>query len=135
MTRVIDRMEQVKGYDPGYTPVAIIGNLSDSRLSMERPGFEHLSMYGSNSYAVTYTETNTWYLWQVLGYPVNLVDFATHRELALREAEMWSVAAQDKTPYPMETLDKCWKGVLLNQFHDILPGSSIARVYEEARNL
>ena len=56
-------------------------------------------------------------------------------ELALREAEMWSVAAQDKTPYPMETLDKCWKGVLLNQFHDILPGSSIARVYEEARRL
>ena len=85
MTRVIDRMEQVKGYDPGYTPVAIVGNLSDSRLSMERPGFEHLSMYGSNSYAVTYTETNTWYLWQVLGYPVNLVDFDTHRKLALRE--------------------------------------------------
>ena len=56
-------------------------------------------------------------------------------ELALREAEMWSVAAQDKTPYPMETLDKCWKSVLLNQFHDILPGSSIARVYEEARKL
>lgn len=56
-------------------------------------------------------------------------------ELSLREAEMWSVAAQDKTPYPMETLDRCWKGVLLNQFHDILPGSSIARVYEEARRL
>ena len=54
-------------------------------------------------------------------------------ELALREAEMWSVAAADKQAYPLARLDKCWKGVLLNQFHDILPGSSIARVYEEAR--
>ena len=56
-------------------------------------------------------------------------------ELALREAEMWSAAAMDKTPCPREKLDECWKGVLLNQFHDILPGSSIARVYEEARAL
>ena len=30
------------------------------------------------------------------------------------------------------TLDTAWKAVLLNQFHDILPGSSIHRVYEEA---
>ncbi len=56
-------------------------------------------------------------------------------ELALREAEMWSVAAQDRLAYPSDALDRCWKGVLLNQFHDILPGSSIARVYEEARKL
>ncbi|MGN0773078.1 MAG: alpha-mannosidase [Candidatus Ventricola sp.] len=53
-------------------------------------------------------------------------------ELALREAEMWSAAAADALPYPQEQLDRAWKGVLLNQFHDILPGSSIARVYEEA---
>ena len=56
-------------------------------------------------------------------------------ELALREAEIWSVAAQDRLAYPYEALDRCWKGVLLNQFHDILPGSSIARVYEEANRL
>ncbi|MGN0995636.1 MAG: alpha-mannosidase [Candidatus Ventricola sp.] len=54
-------------------------------------------------------------------------------ELALREAELWSVASP--APYPAQTLDRCWKGVLLNQFHDILPGSSIARVYDEARRL
>jgi len=85
MTRVIDRIEQVEGYDPGYTPVAVVGNLSDSRMSMERPGFEHLSPYGLNNYAVTYMETNTWYLWQILGYPANLVDFDTHRALIQRE--------------------------------------------------
>ena len=53
-------------------------------------------------------------------------------ELALRDAEMWSVAAMPGVVYPAAELDKDWKGVLLNQFHDILPGSSIAKVYEQA---
>lgn len=56
-------------------------------------------------------------------------------ELALREAEIWSVAARDKVAYPAEKLDRRWKHTLLNQFHDILPGSSIERVYVEARKL
>jgi alpha-mannosidase len=34
--------------------------------------------------------------------------------------------------YPKEKLDRCWKLLLLNQFHDILPGSAIGEVYEEA---
>jgi len=32
--------------------------------------------------------------------------------------------------YPIETLDTMWKTLLINQFHDILPGSSITMVYE-----
>ena len=50
-------------------------------------------------------------------------------QTALREAEMWSVAAGD---YPAEELHGLWQTLLLNQFHDILPGSSIDWVYEEA---
>jgi len=53
-------------------------------------------------------------------------------EIALREAELWSVVAQALKGYVPPSLDESWKLVLLNQFHDILPGSSIARVYEEA---
>jgi alpha-mannosidase len=54
-------------------------------------------------------------------------------ELALREAELWGAAAQALAgmPFPAETIDEAWKTVLLHQFHDILPGSSIHRVYEE----
>jgi alpha-mannosidase len=33
-------------------------------------------------------------------------------------------------PYPREELDKLWKTLLINQFHDILPGTSIYEVYE-----
>ncbi len=32
--------------------------------------------------------------------------------------------------YPREALDRIWKMLLTNQFHDILPGSSIREVYE-----
>ena len=33
--------------------------------------------------------------------------------------------------YPHKELDQCWKTLLLNQFHDIIPGSSISEVYEQ----
>jgi alpha-mannosidase len=49
---------------------------------------------------------------------------------ALRNAEMWSVAAGGD--YPSSELEELWKTLMLNQFHDILPGSSIDWVYEEA---
>ncbi len=49
---------------------------------------------------------------------------------ALRHAEMWSVAAGGASP--AGKLEALWKTLLLNQFHDILPGSSIDWVYEEA---
>ncbi|MBV9660729.1 MAG: alpha-mannosidase [Acidimicrobiales bacterium] len=50
-------------------------------------------------------------------------------EEALRAAEMWSVAAGlDERA----ELDGLWKTLLLNQFHDILPGSSIRWVYQDS---
>ncbi|MEU3859495.1 glycoside hydrolase family 38 C-terminal domain-containing protein [Streptomyces sp. NPDC028722] len=56
-------------------------------------------------------------------------------EHLLREAELWAATAAVRVgfPYPYEELDRIWKTVLLHQFHDILPGSSIAWVHREAR--
>ena len=54
-------------------------------------------------------------------------------ELALREAEweMWGTMAMlGGAEYPLEKMDAAWKLLLLNQFHDILPGSCIGKVYE-----
>ncbi|PXX57603.1 alpha-mannosidase [Nocardia tenerifensis] len=55
-------------------------------------------------------------------------------EHLLREAELWAATAavRKDVEYPYEALDRIWKTVLLNQFHDILPGSAIAWVYREA---
>ncbi|MFD4000522.1 alpha-mannosidase [Streptomyces rubiginosohelvolus] len=58
-------------------------------------------------------------------------------EHLLREAELWATTAALRSPsyrYPYERLDRVWKTVLLHQFHDILPGSSIAWVHREARD-
>ncbi|GGL71034.1 alpha-mannosidase [Curtobacterium citreum] len=53
-------------------------------------------------------------------------------EHLLREAELWSTAAAlQGAPYPYECLDELWQATLLQQFHDILPGSSIRWVHEE----
>ncbi|MFJ3173559.1 alpha-mannosidase [Streptomyces roseus] len=58
-------------------------------------------------------------------------------ESLLREAELWAATAAVRAAggyaYPYEDLERIWKTVLLHQFHDILPGSSIAWVHREAR--
>nr|WP_042185194.1 glycoside hydrolase family 38 C-terminal domain-containing protein [Kibdelosporangium sp. MJ126-NF4]CEL16605.1 Alpha-mannosidase [Kibdelosporangium sp. MJ126-NF4]CTQ89044.1 Alpha-mannosidase (EC 3.2.1.24) [Kibdelosporangium sp. MJ126-NF4] len=55
-------------------------------------------------------------------------------EHLLREAELWATAAAvaGDFDYPYVAFDRLWKVVLLHQFHDILPGSSIAWVHKEA---
>lgn len=53
-------------------------------------------------------------------------------ELLLQKAETLSVidAALLGADYPKQALYDNWQTVLLNQFHDIIPGSSIREVYE-----
>ncbi len=58
-------------------------------------------------------------------------------ELLYREAEWLQVllAAESGSfeRYPKQELDEGWKIILRNQFHDIIPGSSIREVYEDSR--
>ena len=55
-------------------------------------------------------------------------------EHLLREAELWATTAAVRagTAYPYDVLEETWHTVLLQQFHDILPGTSIAWVHREA---
>ena len=55
-------------------------------------------------------------------------------EHLLREAELWAAAAAVRTgaDYPAGNLKQLWEQLLLQQFHDILPGTSIAWVHQEA---
>lgn len=55
-------------------------------------------------------------------------------EQMMRSAEVVSVAAGLLgESYPGDELKTTWKLVLLNHFHDILPGSSVPEVYDDAR--
>ena len=58
-------------------------------------------------------------------------------EMLLGEVEVWStlaasVAAEHGFDYPYEELEDAWREVLTLQFHDIIPGSSIAWVHDDA---
>ncbi|WP_374686578.1 glycoside hydrolase family 38 C-terminal domain-containing protein [Promineifilum sp.] len=56
-------------------------------------------------------------------------------EFLLHDAEFLAALATTLDPayaYPHEMLRRAWELVCLNQFHDIIPGSSIGAVYEES---
>lgn len=56
-------------------------------------------------------------------------------EFALRDWEFaasWAALKEGKA-YPKAEILAAWKSLLLNQFHDILPGSSIAAVNDQAK--
>jgi alpha-mannosidase len=57
-------------------------------------------------------------------------------ENALLRAEKWGVIANWVTgqPYPPD-LSVAWKGVLFNQFHDILAGTCLEAAYDDAQHL
>lgn len=61
-------------------------------------------------------------------------------EVLLREIEYFATLAsvsnnQTGYEYPKDELDHLWEIVLLCQFHDVLPGSAIAKVYEDVEKL
>jgi len=55
---------------------------------------------------------------------------------AVLTAERWAavVATKFGVAYPREDLERAWKQILFNQFHDILPGSAIESSYDDARD-
>lgn len=97
-SRIIQRIEETDGYEPGYTPVAILGTPDASVFSVPRKGFEHLSALdaASGNYAVSTDEDMIWYSWEVLGYPLNFV--STFELEQIRESE----AAQALPAFPAE---------------------------------
>ncbi|EJF58912.1 glycoside hydrolase family 38 protein [Dichomitus squalens LYAD-421 SS1] len=62
-------------------------------------------------------------------------------EILLRDVEILASFASlfrfHKTDYvyPNVRINDCWEKVLLNQFHDVLPGSAIGMVYDDAEKL
>lgn len=58
-------------------------------------------------------------------------------ETLLYQAELFASIATLLTgvDYPKAAIEQTWKQVLFNQFHDILPGSSIPAVYDEVNSV
>ncbi|KAJ7113374.1 glycoside hydrolase family 38 protein [Mycena epipterygia] len=62
-----------------------------------------------------------------------------HSEILLRDVEhvatLASLSGSKKYLYPKQMINDSWEKVLLNQFHDVLPGSAIGMVYDDAEKL
>lgn len=57
-------------------------------------------------------------------------------EAALLVAERWAAVAAlvAGVPYPRTDLGRAWEQLLLNEFHDLLPGTAIEPAYDDARD-
>lgn len=58
-------------------------------------------------------------------------------EIELREVELWREYARRACglAYPNDQMRSIWRRMLTLQFHDILPGSSIQKVYEDSKEI
>ncbi len=133
------------------------GGVNRTMLEMRRridrmPGLPHLKTGLAGDYfrrlqetvAATDSYVHTWdgelYLEYHRGtYTSQAYNKRMNRKLELlyREAEwlnVWgSLLGNNWSAYPQEALNDGWKIILRNQFHDIIPGSSIREVYEDSR--
>lgn len=83
MTRVLDRVERTDGFIPGKTDVVLLGSPGDSQLAVPHKGFEHLSQFpGAQKHMAAFSESDDApFIWQVMGYPLNLVSDAERSQL------------------------------------------------------
>lgn len=101
---------------------AAIVNTSD------RPDLDDLPVWDGELYLELHRGTLTTQAW------LKQANRAAERDL--RTAEWLMTTAPDGRPISgaaRERLHGVWKTLLLNQFHDILPGSSITWVYDDSR--
>lgn len=115
MTRVIARAEAEPEFELGNTPVALVGSIEDSDVSAVHEGFEKLDALdvARNNYAAVDDEGNTWYMWEVMGYPFNLVDAFTLGQLAARDD------VQAMPAFPAEGCCRMLDGTLVIKLSDI----------------
>lgn len=110
------------------TPQVQFGKVGDFFRKLEREMGEELPTWNGELYLELHRGT---YTTQAQNKRAN-----RKSEFALHDAEFLATlaASLDETyPYPTEELHQAWELVCLNQFHDIIPGSSIHQVYVESQ--
>ncbi len=113
---MIDRAKKIE--NTKFLPKIKFGNAHEFYKSIERNG---LRTYDGEMYLEKHRGTYT--------SQSNNKNFNRRMEEELISYETLLSSLNEKGN--KEVIDKIWKEVLLYQFHDILPGSSIKRVYDE----
>lgn len=73
MTRIVADVEEVPGYEPGVTPVAIAGHFEGAPHLVELPGFEDVRPYSMGKTSLTYPGLDYAMINYYLGVDINLV--------------------------------------------------------------
>jgi len=112
----------------------LIPNIPRLQTARALDFFEHLAQYGDKLpvwrgelYLETHQGTLTSQAW--------IKRANRQAEIALHNTEFLAALAHAHTrsAYPADQLSALWQTLCLHQFHDILPGSSIGEVYDQAR--
>ncbi|MFC6465205.1 alpha-mannosidase [Marinilactibacillus sp. GCM10026970] len=123
--------------------------LEKARRIKKLPGTPHLKMGRADEYFEELKETfentdqyvHTWdgelYLEYHRGTYTSQAsnkDWNRKLELSFRNIEFLStmLMTMSNFEYPQATINEGWKTILRNQFHDIIPGSSIKEVYKDS---
>ena len=95
MTTIMAKVQQLPGYEEGVTPVAFVGEFTDSAFAYHDPAFsryEEGDLHQVNS-AITYDGTIKWWFQHVMGSSANVV-------AAQAELDAW---AEDPRVEAMDT--------------------------------
>ncbi len=124
------------GHGPTHKEVAIANELVKSKLcKWSRVGsfFKEVEKY-SESFPVWNDEL---YLENHRGCNSNHAEVKRHNRkyenviVSLETLALLTSLTNPEYKYPKDQLEKLWKITLKNQFHDVLPGTSIPEVYDE----
>ena len=121
---MLDRVERLKGLD--IYPTITYGTAAQYIAWLKSQDLSGLPVWNDELYLEYHRAT----------YTTQAATKALHRqsENLLTSAEKFSLfASRQGRPYNGPALEEAWRKVLFNQFHDILPGSSIREVYVDAQ--
>ncbi len=121
----IEMLESIKRYKrfPGMVPTRVSSN-EDALESMRQKALaagDDISVVNDELYLEEHRGT---YTTKAIFKKLN-----RYCEFLYRKAELYSCFSN--LPYPSQALEEGWKTILLNQFHDSLPGSHVTVVHED----
>ena len=70
VTRMIDRVETLEGYNPQVTPVYVVGSLQNSLLNQARPDSAYLGAKAGLGFYYSATYNLPYYITGYLNYPM-----------------------------------------------------------------
>lgn len=121
---MIDRIEHLKTLD--IYPKVVYGNTKEYLSWLKSQDLSEVPVWDDELYLEYHQGTYT--------TQSNMKKYNRLSEITLTNAEKFSSLSHllYKGTYRSDNLEEAWQGVMLNQFHDLLPGSGIREIYIDA---